>query len=109
MVLDAQRQKARRGIEKYKVTTVTRPPQHCTKECVFQRLRARVAEEAIGVPEHQKLMGDIRFAWVLGHVHDKHIVLSAALGGASCTTCLIVLRWRVQEQPGPNGIDTLEQ
>ncbi len=83
VVLESQRQNARRGIDKYKVTTVAQPPLHITKECVFQRLRARVAEEAIRVPEQHVLMDGIFFAGVLGHVHDKHIILSAALGGAS--------------------------
>ncbi len=82
VVLYAQRQNARRGIDKYKVTTVARPPLHITNDCVLQRFRARVAEEAIRVPEQHVLMDGILFAGVLGHVHDEHIVLSAALGGA---------------------------
>ncbi len=48
MVFDAQRQNARCGIDKYKVTTVDRPPLHITKECVIQRVRARVAEKRCG-------------------------------------------------------------
>ncbi len=32
VVLDTQRQNARRGIDKYKVSTVARPPLHITKE-----------------------------------------------------------------------------
>ncbi len=83
VVLDTQRQNARRGIDKYKVTTVALPPLHITKECVLQRLRARVAEEASRVPEQHVLMDGILFAGVIGHVHDEPIVLSAALGGAS--------------------------
>jgi ribonuclease HI len=83
VVLDTQRQNARRGIDKYKVSTVARPPLHITKECVLQRLRARVAEEAMRVPEQHMLMDGILFAGVLGHVLDERIVLSAALGGAS--------------------------
>ncbi len=34
VVLDTHRQNAQRGIDKYKVTTVARPPLHITKECV---------------------------------------------------------------------------
>jgi hypothetical protein len=66
-----------RRIAKYKVTTVARPPRHIAKECVHQRLRARVAEEALRVPEQHLLMDGILFAGVLGYVHHEHIVLSA--------------------------------
>jgi hypothetical protein len=113
-------------IDKYKIIV--------TKECMLQRLRARVAEEALRVPEQHVLMDGILFVGVIGHVHDEHIVLSAALGGESVfrrtptqlrasvaprrgpaadwrrparlrmvTTCLLVLRWFVQEEPGPSG------
>ncbi len=49
---------------------------------MLQRLRARVAEEALRAPDEHVLMDGILFAGVLGHVHDEHIVMSAALGGA---------------------------
>ncbi len=55
-----------RGIDKYNVTNVYRPALHIAKECVLQRLRARVADKPMRVPEQ--------------HVHDVHIALSAALG-----------------------------
>ena len=83
VVLEAQRQNARRGIHKYKVPTVARPPTHITKECVLQRLRARVTEEALRVPEPHVLQDGILFAGVLGHVRGEYIALSAALGSAS--------------------------
>ncbi len=51
-----QRQNARRGTDKYKVATVARPPMHITTECVLQRLRAPVAEEALRVPEKHVLL-----------------------------------------------------
>jgi hypothetical protein len=78
VILGAQRQNARRGIDKYKVPAVARPPLHITKECVLQRLRARVTEEALRVPEQYVLKEGILFAGVLGHVQEEHIVLSAA-------------------------------
>ena len=62
--------------------TVAPPPTHITKECVLQRLRARVTEEALRVPEPHVLQEGILFAGVLGHVQEEHIALSAALGGA---------------------------
>ncbi len=70
VVLDAQRQSVLRGIGKYKVTTVARPPLHTTKACVRHRLRARVAKEAIRVPEQPVLIDGILVAGVLCHVDD---------------------------------------
>ncbi len=62
---------------------LARPHLHITKECVLQRLRARVTEETFRVPEQHVLKEGILFAGVLAHVQEDHIVLSAAFGGAS--------------------------
>ncbi len=83
VVLDTQRHNARHGIDKYNVSTVARHPLHITKECVLQRLRARVTGEALRVSEQHVLKEGILFAGVLGHVQEEHIVLSAALDDRS--------------------------
>ncbi len=74
MVFDAQRHNARRGIDKYKVPTVARPPLHITKECVRQRFRARVTDEDFRVPEQHMLKEGSLLAGVLGHGQEEHNV-----------------------------------
>ncbi len=51
MVMKAQRQAARRGVEKYQVVIVARAPLDFNKGCVLHRLRERVLEEVFRVEE----------------------------------------------------------
>ena len=85
VVLEGQRQNARRGVEKYKVVTVARPPLHVTKGCVLQRLRERVLEEVFSVVDMRTLSHGALLGNVLGSLQGEHITLSPLLGGDRVT------------------------
>ena len=85
VVVEAQRQAARRGIQKYKVTTVARPPLRITQECILQRLRERVLEEHLRVEDNDTLHEGALFANVLGYCTETHLLLSPLLGGSRVT------------------------
>jgi hypothetical protein len=80
MVLEAPREAARRGVDKYKVVTVARPPLYVTQGCVLQRLHERVLEEVLRVDEMRALSHGALFGKVLGTLQLGHLTLSPFLG-----------------------------
>jgi hypothetical protein len=81
VILEEQRQTALRGITKYNVKYVVRPPLRITQARVLQRLRDRTVEENFRRESDQDLSQGILMGEVLDVIQDQEVILSPLLGG----------------------------
>jgi ribonuclease HI/exonuclease III len=99
-VLEDQRNNALRGVKKYNVMCVARPPLRTTQQRVLQRVRARLVEETSRAETPACLYDGILYGGVLGKITGPAIVLSKILGGGR-------IPWRGKASTGkptvPNG------